>query len=63
MPCICPTVFCQSEDAGETPGELTERDEERQENAETIAATERKEVEGGDELGSTDTEPTDYQPQ
>ncbi|MCJ8731418.1 hypothetical protein PDJAM_G00199370 [Pangasius djambal] len=52
-----------SEDAGERPGELIQRDEEWQETEETITVTERKEDEGGDEQENTDTEPTEYQRQ
>lgn len=63
MPCICPTVFSQLEEAGERPGELTQRDEEWHENDETTTAMERKEDEGGDEQENTDTEPTAYQHQ
>lgn len=56
-------VFSQLEEAGERPGELTQRDEEWHENDETTTAMERKEDEGGDEQENTDTEPTAYQHQ
>lgn len=63
MSWICPTGFYQPEDAGETPGELTRRDDEWKENAETIPATERKEAEGGHVEENADTEATEYQRQ
>lgn len=56
-------MFCQSEDAEESPGDLTHRDEEWQENEETMASVERKEDEAGDGQENADPEPADYQHQ
>ncbi|KAI5625853.1 telomerase Cajal body protein 1, partial [Silurus asotus] len=54
-------VFHQSEDAEARPGELMERNEEWQENEETITVTESRADDGGDE--QENTEPTEYQHQ
>ncbi|XP_060781268.1 telomerase Cajal body protein 1 isoform X2 [Neoarius graeffei] len=57
-------VFTELEEAGQRPGELTQRDEEWQENEETIAETEReKDGGGGDVQENTDTQPTEDQGQ
>lgn len=63
MPCICPAVFSQSEDALERPGELTQNNEDRQENEETFTAPEGREDGGGDEQENTEPEPNEYQHQ
>lgn len=56
-------MFCQSEDTGEKPGGLTQRDEEWQAKEETITVTVGKEEEGGAVQEDTNTQPTECQRQ
>lgn len=62
MSCICPTVFSQTEDGGERPGELTQNNEDCQEPEETFSTTERKD-DREDEEENTEPEPNEYQHQ